>query len=330
MGYPQVSIIVINWNGWEDTIECLESIFGIDYPHYNVIIVDNHSKDDSLSKIREYCNGKLKPDSDFFKYNDHNKPIEFSEFYINELSPPKSIKKLAIIKNHENQGFAGGNNIGLKFGLENTNSEYFLLLNNDTVVDKQFLKHLVNHAGSEVAIMGPKIYFYDKPDTIWSAGCRISWNFSRGIQIGSGEVDTGQYNNLTEVEYVSGAAFLIRRDVINRIGLMDEKYFLYFEESDWALMAHQAGFKCYYIPQAKVWHKVSATGGGISKPLGLYYITRNRWIFMRRWAKKSNYSFFVIYQIIGAIILPLALSIYFQNWKLFSAYYKGLKDGVLF
>ena len=109
---------------------------------------------------------------------------------------------------------------------------------------------------------------------------------------------------------------------------MDKKYFLYFEESDWTLKANQAGYKSFYIPTAKVWHKVSRSGGGISNPIGLYYITRNRWIFMRRWARKSDYAVFVVYQVLGAIILPIFLSLSYGNLKLFKAYYKGLKDGI--
>jgi len=109
---------------------------------------------------------------------------------------------------------------------------------------------------------------------------------------------------------------------------MDEIYFLYFEESDWTLRANQAGYKSLYVPKARIWHKVSRTGGGISKPVGLYYITRNRWIFMKKWSKKSDYLFFVIYQVFGALIFPIILSMYYKNKKLFSAYYYGLIKGI--
>ncbi|BDZ69136.1 hypothetical protein GCM10025860_25840 [Methanobacterium ferruginis] len=180
----------------------------------------------------------------------------------------------------------------------------------------------------DVGILGPKLYFYDEPDTIWSAGCKLSWKLSRGIQIGVNELDKGQYDNEKEVEYVSGSAFLIKNEVIKKIGLMDEKYFLYFEESDWTLRANQASYKSLYVPTAKVWHKISQSGGGIAKPTGLYYITRNRWIFMRKWAKKRDYIFFIIYQIVGALLLPLLLSVYYWNSKLFMAYYRGLSMGV--
>ncbi len=296
MENPKVTIVIINWNGWEDTIECLESLYRIDYPNYEIIIVDNHSHDDSVKKIKDYSKGK----------------------------------ELIIIENEENYGFAGGNNIGIQYALKNFKPKYILLLNNDTIVDEDFLEELINagEKDTQIGILGPKIYYYDKPDVIWSAGCKISWKFARGIQIGSDEVDKGQYDDQKEVEYVSGSAFLIKTDVIDVIGLMDRKYFLYFEESDWTLRANQAGYKSLYVPTAKIWHKVSRSGGGISKPTGLYYITRNRWIFMKKWAKKSDYWIFMVYQVLGAFTFPIVLSIIYRNSNLFLAYYKGLKDGI--
>ncbi len=298
MDDPQVSIIILNWNGWKDTLECLESIFKIDYSNYDIIVVDNHSHDDSINQLKNYSvNNNFK-----------------------------------LIENEENYGFAEGNNIGIKYALKHLNPKYILLLNNDTVVDKNFLKELTcaGEKEAKIGILGPKIYSYDNPDIIWSAGCKISWKLARGIQIGSGKTDEGQYDNPEEVEYINGSAFLIKTDAIKKIGLMDKSYFLYFEESDWTLRANQAGYKSLYVPTAEVMHKVSRSGGGISKPIGLYYITRNRWIFMKKWAKKSDYIFFVTYQVLGALILPLGLSIFYKNTKLFSAYYRGLWSGLKF
>jgi GT2 family glycosyltransferase len=325
----KVVIIILNWNGWQDTIECLESVYQIDFDNFDVILVDNNSQDDSIEKIRTYCSGELKVQSDFFDYNAENKPLTVAEFNENEILSDINNPNLILIKNKENYGFPGGNNIGIKFALKNLDPDYILLLNNDTVVDRTFLKDLI-HVGEsnrDVGILGPKIYYYDDPKIIWSAGCRISWKLARGIQIGSDELDHGQYDYEKEVEYVNGSAFLIKTEVIYEIGLMDESYFLYFEESDWTLRANQAGFKSFYVPEAKIWHKVSKSGGGISNPIGLYYITRNRWLFMRKWAKRSDYWFFLIYQIFGAILFPIVLTLYYKNHNLFMAYYCGLITG---
>lgn len=296
MGYPKVAVVILNWNGWKDTIECLESFSQINYSNYEVIVVDNNSEDDSILKIKEY-------------------------------SADKSFK---LIENDDNYGFAEGNNIGIRYALNYLNPDYILLLNNDTVVDKDLLEELVNagEMDTEIGMLGPKIYIYNKPDVIWSAGCKISWKLARGIQIGSGEKDQGQYDFLKKVEYVSGSAFLIKTEVIDKIGLMDKNYFLYFEESDWTLRANQAGYKSLYVPTAKIWHKVSRSGGGISNPIGLYYITRNRWIFMKKWAKESDYWVFVVYQLFSALVFPLGLAIYYNNQKLFHIYYNGFLDGL--
>lgn len=337
MNIPRVSIIILNWNGWEDTIECLESVFQIKYPTFDVILVDNASEDDSLDKIRKYYSGDLIVESIFFKYDHANKPINVFECHEDQenITIPLKIKNsktnhLIFIKNNKNYGFPGGNNVGIKFSLKFFNPDYILLLNNDTVVGENFLSELVNNGEkrSDIGILGPKIYFYDKPNTIWSAGCRISWKLSRGIQIGTNELDQGQYDTKREVEYISGSAFLIKTEVIEKIGLMNETYFLYFEESDWTLKANRCGYKSLYIPKARIWHKVSRSGGGISNSVGLYYITRNRWVFMKKWSNKTNYILFVIYQVFGALILPTILSIYYRNRELFSAYYHGLKDGI--
>ena len=271
------------------------------------------------------------------KYYSESKPIhvfecfeDFEDITIPVKTMHSEFNQLNLTKNNKNHGFPGGNNIGIKFAFKFLYPDYVLLLNNDTTVEENFLVELVKNGENrnEIGILGPKIYFYDEPNTIWSAGCKISWKLSRGIQIGCSEPDHGQYDEVKEVEYVSGSAFLIKSEVIRKIGLMDEKYFLYFEESDWTLRANQAGYKSLYVPTAQVWHKVSRSGGGISKPVGLYYITRNRWIFMKKWAKKSDYILFVIYQAIGAFIFPIILSIYYRNKKLFSTYYYGLIDGI--
>ncbi|EKF86022.1 glycosyltransferase family 2 protein [Methanobacterium formicicum] len=339
MKYPRVAIIIVNFNGWKDTIECLESVYNINYPNFSVVLVDNNSNDESLSKIREYCKGKLEIVSEFFDYNLMNKPIFLQEFdndkNINENINHQNFSNndsdsLILIKNKENYGFAEGNNIGIRFSLNNLDPAYILLLNNDTVVGKNFLDELVKTGENnrEIGILGPKIYSYDNPDVIWSAGCKISWKLSRGIQISANELDQGQFNTQRKVEYVSGSAFLIKTEVIQKIGLMDRKYFLYFEESDWTLRANQAGYESLYVPTAEIWHKVSQSGGGMSKPTGLYYITRNRWIFMKKWANRSDYAFFVTYQIIGFFIFPIVLIIYYRNQKLFLTYYRGFFDGI--
>ncbi|MCE7697948.1 MAG: glycosyltransferase family 2 protein [Methanobacterium paludis] len=337
MENPKVSIVILNWNGWKDTLECLESLYQINYPNYNVVIVDNNSKDESIEKIKEYTEGRIKVKSKFFDYDPNNKPIKIIEYTRKEslkndeaqINDLKLNGKLVLIKNEKNYGFAEGNNIGMRYALKNFNPDYILLLNNDTVVDKDFLRKLVETGESheDIGIIGPKIYYYAEPQTIWCIGGKISWKFARGVHIGLNELDKGQYEEKKEFDYISGSAFLIKTEVLKKTGLMDKNFFLYFEETDLALRAKKVGYKNVYSPKAKIWHRVSRSGGGIKEEIGLYYITRNRWIFMNKWAGKADFVVFVIYQIVGAITFPLILSIYYRNKKLFRAYYKGLRDG---
>jgi GT2 family glycosyltransferase len=172
------------------------------------------------------------------------------------------------------------------------------------------------------------MYYYDDPNTIWSIGGKIDWKFARGVHVVINKIDKVQYDKKKSFDYINGSALLIKREVIQEIGFLDKRLFLYFEETDFALKAAEKGFKSIYIPKSKIWHKVSKSSGGMSKSIGLYYITRNRWLFMKIWAKKSDYTFFVIYQLIGALIFPLLLSIYYRNSLLFKAYYYGLKNGI--
>ena len=167
---PNVSIIILNWNGWKDTIECLESLYQINYPYFNVILLDNGSEDNSIERIKEYTEGNFHVESEFFKYSKENKPVKIFEYTEEEIKSLEGIenefysissnKKLILIKNNKNYGFAEGNNIGMRFILNNLNSDYVLLLNNDTVVDTDFLDELVKVAESEekIGIVGPKVY----------------------------------------------------------------------------------------------------------------------------------------------------------------------------
>ena len=151
-----------------DTVECLESLYRINYPYYDVILIDNGSTDSSVEKIKDYCAGKINVDSKFFRYKHDNKPIEVIELMKEEAEKGKEVlfsmnERLILIKNFKNYGFAGGNNVGIRFALKALHPDHILLLNNDTVVDKNFLTELVNAIESDksIGIVGPKIYYYD-------------------------------------------------------------------------------------------------------------------------------------------------------------------------
>jgi GT2 family glycosyltransferase len=246
MTFPRVAVIVLNWNGGQDTLDCLASLRQIDYPCFDVLVVDNSSTDGSIEAIRE------------------------------------SFPEVSLIETGANLGFTGGNNVGMRRALDR-GADYVLLLNNDTEVATDLLTCLVDavEADPEVGIAGPLIYYYDLPGTIWSAGGAVDRRRGQTRMIGLDELDSGQYGSASrEVDFVSGCALLARRSVLEQVGLLDERFFAYYEEVEWCLRARRAGFRTINVPGAKVWHKISP-GQRAASPIVHYYMTRNRLLFLK-------------------------------------------------
>ena len=333
---PKVAIIILNWNGWEDTIECIESVLQIDYPNYNVIVIDNNSNDDSIKKIEEYSEGKIKIKSKLIHYNPKNKPINITKYNEKDLSKLTKDnndilhEELKIIQNNENYGFAEGNNIGIKFALKFINSDYILLLNNDTVVDKKFLNNLVEVAEIEdCGILGSKTFIYDHPDIIQFAGNKINLWTGECDMLGWSEIDHGIYNTVEESDYISGSCFLIKKETIEKIGFLDKNYFCYWEDADYCIRAKKAGIKSKYSPNSYIWHKVSASTNRISG-LDIYLLNRNRIIFMKKNSNKLQYISFLLYLIFYKFWFMNSYLIYKKETKLIHCYLKGLRDGLKF
>jgi len=338
--YPKVSIIILNWNGWRDTIECLESLYQITYPNYDVIVVDNGSEDESIEKIKEYCDGKIKVESNFFEYNPSNKPIKIIEYTREEaeagggkekeIADLPSNKKLIFIKNEKNFGFAEGNNIGMRYALKALSPDYILLLNNDTVVDKRFLDELVKVAESDkrIGIIGPKIYYYNDPNRIHSAGAKVNLYTGTFSPIGCNEIDIGQFDRMKAVDYISGCALLIKRELLEKIEFLNPIYFAYFEETEMCMRAKNHGYGVIYTPQARIWHKVSSS----TKKSGrhLYYLTRNRFIFIKNnSSNKVQCTTFLMYFFLKQLIVnTIILLILNRNLSLLKSFFKGMYDGL--
>jgi len=261
---PLVSIIILNWNGWQDTLECLESLYQINYPNYHVILVDNHSQDQSLEKIREYCQGKITTESKFYTYNPENKPLTLNELTkkeaeeeISKIEMPDN--HLTLIKNDRNYGFAKGNNIAIKYTQKIHNPNYILLLNNDTVVTPEFLTEMVNVAESDekVGIVGCKLLNADNPQIIDSTGHIINWG--RIVDRGHGKVDKGQYDHEIEIMGAMAACALYKKEMLRETGLLDTSYVTLGEDADLSWKAHNLGWKALYTPDAVVYHKRGRT-----------------------------------------------------------------------
>lgn len=241
-----VCIIILNWNSHKDTIECVESCRTLDYAPYEIVLVDNASGDGSENILRE------------------------------------SFPSLKLIQTGANLGYAGGNNVGIRYALEE-NADYIWLLNNDTVVTPHALNTLVAHAETapSIGMVGSKILSYFEPSRLLSAGGRIEMNTGVTEHIGFGCEDRGQFDQSSDCGYLTGCSLLVKRRVIEDIGLMNEAYFLYFEETEWCLKAIGKHYRLIYAPESIVYHKESVS---VRKIAGLmhYYLTRNRLYFLQR------------------------------------------------
>jgi len=305
--WPKVAIIILNWNGWRDTIECLESLQQITYPNYQIIVVDNGSTDDSVEKIKAWARGEIPVESKFLKYDPSTKPVQWIEYDRATAEASGSTEeetklrglppyhRLVIIQTGDNLGFSGGNNIGIKYALAQ-GADYVLLLNDDTVVAPGFVEPLIEVCIQDrnVGMAGPKINYYDHPDTIHSAGGKVSLWRGQAWHVGLLEKDVGQYEAIRAVEYLTGCVLLVSREVCETIGLLDENYFLYFEDTDWCLRARSAGFELVYVPSSQVWHKTSITLWTSRNTTQAFYLTRNQLYFMRKHARWYHWLVFSV------------------------------------
>ena len=280
----EVSVITVNYNGLEDTCALIESIPFNEI--MEVIVVDNASKDQEAEIIVQ-------------RY-----------------------PKVKVIKSERNLGFAGGNNLGIQAA----QGKYLFLVNNDTVFKAFNVQTLIDRmeSSSEVGIVCPKIRFAWSNNPIQFTGYTpLSKVTIRNRAMGFGEDDHGQYDTAHPTPYAHGAAMMIRRDAIDKVGLMPECYFLYYEELDWSMMFTRAGYQIWYEPKCTIYHKESQSTGQNS-PLRTYYLTRNRLLLVRRNPQEFNKTLAYIY-LIGIVALRDILKYTFiGRYDLLKAIFRAL------
>jgi len=325
--WPKVAIIILNWNGWKDTIECLESVFRNTYPNYRVIVIDNGSTNGSIEKIKAWADGKqevLTPEPSHPLYHLSHPPVKKLIPYIyytceeaerggditleekvtrkcqeqrkansKKLNPTSSYP-LILIQTGENLGFAAGNNVGIRYALKK-DYDYTLLLNNDTVVEQSFLEQTIEIAekNNKIGILGGKIYYYHEPQKIsivWGKYRRFRWGV---LPYGKNQIDNGQFNNDREIQFVTGALMLIRKEVFNKVGLLHEEYFFWNEEWDFSYNVAKNGYKLYYVAGFVVWHKEASTYRS-SNPKFIYNLYRSRFIFLERTLSRFQWKLYFI------------------------------------
>jgi len=261
MNIPAVDIVVLNWNGKRDTLACLASLEKLRYPAFHVIVVDNGSSDDSVEAIRS-------------------------------LYPPER-SWLTILENGKNLGYAGGNNVGIRYALDR-GTDFVWILNNDTIIDPDSLNVLITAAidNPGAGIIGSKILCYPDKHLLYSRGESFSLWFNRRT-VNIGEVDPKNEVSPRNVDYIVGCAMLAKKKFIESVGLLDETYFAYFEEIDWCFRGRKAGFDVLYVPAAVIYHKGGASTGGTFSPIASYYRTRNWIYFMRKHAAFYHWFTFI-------------------------------------
>ncbi len=234
---PRVVIIVLTFNSAQNIRECLASLAALDYPNFEIVVVDNGSTDDTVYRARTHAPAPT------------------------------------VIVNERNLGYAAGNNVGLQYALDH-GAEFALVLNDDVMVAPDLLTHLVRVAQADprAALVGPLVYHHSTPDVIQSAGGALGdWTFPHR---GMNEPDRGQFQRVEPVVWLSGCAILARCRALKTIGLFDPDFFMYWEDVDWCLRARRSGYTVLLVPQAKVWHKgVQVTYA--PSPRVAYYMARN-------------------------------------------------------
>ncbi len=255
----KVVIVVLTINNYSDTRECLESLRESDYEDYGIVLVDNGSTDDSVDLlIRDF-------------------------------------PEIVLLRSDKNLGYAGGNNLGIEYAVEQ-GADFVWILNNDIIVHPESLRILLEAASTnpDAGILGPLI-LSPVSNQVHFAGGKISRLSGRSSHVGIGREDRDSFDSRTETDFLTGASILVNARMIEKVGMLDEKYFLYWEDADWALRARKAGWKVLFVPEATVWHKVSTTSGS-ENPIITYYRCRNSLL-----CSSKNYPAYLPLVMIGGL-----------------------------
>ncbi|UCD05136.1 MAG: glycosyltransferase family 2 protein [candidate division WOR-3 bacterium] len=238
---PLVYVLILNWNGRSLTVDCVEAVLKSDYPNFRVVVIDNGSTDDSVAFLRKRFG-----------------------------------RRIDIIENGKNLGYADGFNTGLKYAFQRQGSDYCLVMNNDTVIDRLAISEYVKVAESDemIGFVTGKVYFFDHPNVLQTVGMNYDPVRWRGDHIGRNEIDIGQYDEVCERVFADDVYTLVRRSMYEVTGGYNPLFFLQSEETDWQARAKEYGYKIVYTPYARLWHRVSITIGKDS-PLKAYYDARN-------------------------------------------------------
>ncbi|MEN6372110.1 MAG: glycosyltransferase family 2 protein [Armatimonadota bacterium] len=298
---PTVAVILLNWNGGNLTISCIKSLIAGSRRPDLIVVVDNASEDKSTDQIAE------------------------------------SFPDIRLIHNSVNLGFAGGNNVAIEQAIAEE-YDYIWLLNNDTEVAFDCLESLLCYMEStpEVAACCGKILYYGYRKTIWYAGARIDWWNLNSQHIGAMQEDHGQYDNISQVHFLTGCCMFVRQTSFKSVGLFDERFFAYSEDLDWSIRAVKQGLKLAYVPDAVLLHKVSAsikktrsrTTKGSSSPFAIYLSIRNHFFIIRKHATHLPHFLYAAVNAIAKAIVYAAGLVILGRWDKLKSVLNALYDGL--
>ena len=310
--FPKVAIIILNWNGWKDTVECLESVYNLGYPNYQVLVVDNGSTDDSIEKIKAWAEGKIKVKSNFLEYNSYSKPAGIIELkrkdlqFSNGNESEQNYKNLMVlILNEENLGFAKGNNVGIRYAIER-GFDYVFLLNNDTVISQQsFLNEMINfmEENKEIGVSVPCIYYYDQPDKIWNCGGKLL-PFGWRKYFTSKNICNSKRKYLN-ISFATGCALLIRESILEKYGVLTEDFFFGEEDYEFSMRMKKNKMKMACVLNAKIYHKLGSSVNKLSeRKLKLAFIHHlNRLVHLKKYYPKILWKLYRVYALIYIFLM---------------------------
>lgn len=293
----KVSIVTITRNREKELAECLISVLKMNYPVFEVIVVDNGSTDGTVKTIK------------------------------------KQFPKVKLIEAGKNLGLNAGKNLGQKYA----KGDYILFLDSDTVVDKNLLSELVRLAetDSKIGIVCPKMYFFDEKETIWYAGAKVNFWTSQTKNIGTYEKDQGQYNQVRKTDFAP-TAYLAAKKLADKLKGHEEIFFMTYGDTDYGYRAKRAGFRVMFCPQAVLWHRLGKEENsktiralGYNLPMRAYYFARNRVVFMKRHAPKLNFLIFLVFFFpLMTIYITYKIIIFKGGWAFLKPHLEGSLDGL--
>jgi GT2 family glycosyltransferase len=291
MSLPLVYVVILTWNHLEDTLACLETVQRLTYPRYHLLVVDNASTDGTPAVIA----------------------ARFPE--------------AEVIVNAANLGFAGGNNVGLRRALE-VGADYVLLLNNDALVAPDMLDELLAAALADcrAGLLAPTIYYANPADRLFYAGARQQPLTLAAVHTHRGESDTTRPQTPQAVDYIFGCGMLIRRAVLEEVGLLDPGYFLYYEDLDFCLRVRAAGYRLLYVPRARLWHGV-ASSTREQHPMQFYYRAKSRGRFLRQHTNGAGRLFAYGYHALSGLWTTLK-AMARGNSAVIGPYWRGWWEGM--